>query len=109
MWISFGGLIGGIFAGLIAPHVFNGIAEYPILILAALLMMPGTFAGGPRRFLRQSSTGLVLAIMAGSLVWFHVPMSDAVLPIEIGLILLTGAMVLIRRQPACARTAAGTG
>jgi hypothetical protein len=27
LWTSFGGVIGGIFAGLIAPHVFNGIAE----------------------------------------------------------------------------------
>jgi hypothetical protein len=100
LWTSFGGLIGGIFAGLIAPHVFNGIAEYPILILAALLVTPGIFAGGPRRFLRQSSTGLVLAAVAGSFVWLHVPMTNAVLPIEIGLILLMGAMVLIRRQPA---------
>jgi hypothetical protein len=100
LWTSFGGVIGGIFAGLIAPHVFNGIAEYPILILGALLVMPGAFAGGPRRFLRQSSTGLVSAAVAGSLVWLHVPMTDAILPIEIGLILLMGAMVLIRRQPA---------
>ena len=61
LWTSFGGVIGGIFAGLIAPHVFNGIAEYPILILAALLAMPGAFAGGPSRFLRQSGPGLVLA------------------------------------------------
>jgi hypothetical protein len=100
LWTSFGGVIGGIFAGLIAPHVFNGIAEYPILILTALLVMPGTFAGGPRRFLCQSGTGLVLAAVAGSFVWLHFPMTDAVLPIEIGLVFLTGAMVLVRRQPA---------
>ena len=45
LWTSFGGVIGGIFAGPIAPHVFNGIAEYSILILAAPLAMPGAFAG----------------------------------------------------------------
>jgi hypothetical protein len=98
LWTSFGGVIGGTFAGLIAPHVFNGIAEYPILALAALLAMPATLAGGPSLFLRQSGPGLVLAALVASLV--YVPMTDAVLPIEIGLILLTGAMVLIRRQPA---------
>ena len=64
LWTSFGGVIGGIFAGLIAPHVFNGIAEYPILVLAALLAMPGAFAGGPSRFLRQSGPGIVLAALA---------------------------------------------
>jgi hypothetical protein len=57
LWTSFGGVIGGIFAGLIAPRVFNGIAEYPILILAVLLAMLGAFAGGPSRFLRQSGPG----------------------------------------------------
>lgn len=101
LWTSLGGVIGGIFAGLIAPHVFNGIAEYPILILAALLAMPGAFAGGPGRFLRQSGPSLVLAALAATLIWRHVRIpANAALPIEIGLILLTGAMVLVRRQPA---------
>ena len=101
LWTSFGGMIGGIFAGLIAPHVFNGIAEYPILILAALLAMPGAFAGGPSRFLRQSGPGLVLAALAATLMWLHVRVpANAALPVEIGLILLAGAMVLVRRQPA---------
>ena len=87
LWTSFGGVIGGIFAGLIAPHVFNGIAEYPILILAALLAMPGAFAGGPSRFLRQSGPGLVLAALAATLMWLHVRVpANAALPVEIGLI-----------------------
>jgi hypothetical protein len=101
LWTSFGGVIGGIFAGLIAPHVFNGIAEYPILILAALLAMPGALTDGPSRFLRQSGLRLVLAALAASLMWLHVRIpAVAALPIEIGLILLAGAMVLVRKQPA---------
>jgi hypothetical protein len=101
LWTSFGGVIGGTFAGLIAPHVFNGIAEYPILILAAMLAMPGALAGGPSRFLRQSGLGLVLAALAASSMWLHVRVpANAVLLIQIGLILLAGAMVLVRRQPA---------
>jgi hypothetical protein len=66
LWTSFGGVLGGIFAGLIAPHVFSGIVEYPILILAALLAMPGALAGGPSRFLWQSGPLLVLAALAAS-------------------------------------------
>ena len=101
LWTSFGGMIGGIFAGLIAPHVFNGIAEYPILILAALLAMPGAFVGGPSRFLRQSGPSLVLAGLAATLMWLHILVpANAALSVEIGLILLAGAMVLVRRQPA---------
>ena len=41
MWISVGGMIGGIATGLIAPHVFNWVAEYPLLIVLALLCRPG--------------------------------------------------------------------
>ena len=41
MWISVGGMIGGIATGLIAPHVFNWVAEYPLLIVLAVLCRPG--------------------------------------------------------------------
>lgn len=39
--MSFGGMIGGAFASLLAPSLFNWIAEYPILIVAAALCRPG--------------------------------------------------------------------
>jgi hypothetical protein len=40
--LSFGGMVGGLFAGLIAPFTFSWIAEYPILLaLAALCRPPG--------------------------------------------------------------------
>jgi hypothetical protein len=38
--LSFGGMVGGLFAGLIAPFVFSWIAEYPILIALAALCRP---------------------------------------------------------------------
>ena len=41
LWMAAGGLIGGIATGLIAPHVFNWVAEYPILIALAVLCRPG--------------------------------------------------------------------
>jgi hypothetical protein len=41
LWMAVGGVVGGIFAGLIAPRIFNWIAEYPLLLLAAVLCRPG--------------------------------------------------------------------
>ena len=41
MWMSAGGVIGGIFAGLIAPNVFTWVLEYPVLIVLAILCRPG--------------------------------------------------------------------
>jgi hypothetical protein len=40
MWIATGGVFGGIATGLIAPHVFNWVAEYPLLIALAILCLP---------------------------------------------------------------------
>ena len=59
LWISFGGMLGGVFAGLVAPNVFNNTYEYPILLAAALLVLPGMFAGGWRHFLRDAGPGLI--------------------------------------------------
>lgn len=39
LWMSFGGVLGGAFAGLAAPALFNSIAEYPLLLLAALALL----------------------------------------------------------------------
>jgi hypothetical protein len=41
MWMSFGGVVGGIFAGLVAPNVFNSVLELPMLIVLAILCRPG--------------------------------------------------------------------
>src|SRR5262249_42783113 len=48
MWMSTGGMMGGIAAGLVAPHVFSWVAEYPILIVLAGLGRPGGAAGARR-------------------------------------------------------------
>ena len=65
--ISFGGAVGGLFAGLIAPNVFNSTYEYPLLLALALLLLPAMIEGGWRRFIREGSTGLtagtILAIL----------------------------------------------
>ncbi len=58
LWTSLGGVIGGMFAGLLAPHIFNRTYEYPILIVAALLALPGAFSGSVRSFLWRISPAL---------------------------------------------------
>src|SRR6185437_13420952 len=49
--LSFGGMLGGLFAGLIAPFTFSWIAEYPILLALAALCRP---PGGEERLPRWS-------------------------------------------------------
>ncbi len=57
MLMSLGGVVGGIFNALFAPLAFNSLAEYPIALVAACLMLPpllsvtrpgGASSGDPR-------------------------------------------------------------
>lgn len=43
LWISIGGLCGGIFNSLLAPVLFNWLAEYPCAIVCGLLLIPWPF------------------------------------------------------------------
>lgn len=40
LWMSVGGVLGGVFASLVAPVSFSWIAEYPLLIIALLFVRP---------------------------------------------------------------------
>jgi spermidine synthase len=40
LWISVGGMVGGIFNSLVAPALFTEIAEYPLALVAACALMP---------------------------------------------------------------------
>jgi hypothetical protein len=64
--LSFGGMVGGLFAGLIAPYAFSWVAEYPILLALAALCRP---PGGNERFARWSSWYWpALAVLAVALI-----------------------------------------
>jgi len=64
--LSFGGMVGGLFAGLIAPYTFSWIAEYPILLALAALCRP---PGGKERLPRWTSWYWpFLAVLAVALI-----------------------------------------
>lgn len=67
--MSLGGVLGGLFAGLIAPQVFTRVLEYPILLVAVFLVRGDTweaFRAGDRRLLLAGAA--LLAVIAGSLM-----------------------------------------
>lgn len=39
--LSVGGVLGGLFNGLLAPRVFDTVLEYPLMLAVALLLVPG--------------------------------------------------------------------
>lgn len=44
MWMSLGGVIGGLFAALLAPQLFSEVFEYPLLLAATFACRPGALA-----------------------------------------------------------------
>src|SRR5262245_40596248 len=49
------------FAGLIAPNIFNNTYDYSILLAAALLILPVMFEGSWERFVRDAGSALIAA------------------------------------------------
>jgi len=97
LWTSFGGVVGGVFAGLAAPHLFNDIYEYPILIVAALLAMPGMFSADRRTMAKTWLREAVPVLLLGAaLVW--VPWAKQ-LPLQIVLVAIVVAILLQTRRP----------
>lgn len=62
--LSFGGMVGGLFAGLIAPYTFSWIAEYPILLALAALGRPA----GTTRVRGALALWLVMVAAAAALI-----------------------------------------
>jgi hypothetical protein len=100
MLMSLGGALGGIFASLLAPFLFNSVLEYPILLVAALVCRPRALAE-----LKALGAVKLAAVVAGLAAVFAVLSMDGVpdfLPIFVvgiaGLI-LSCVMLLARETP----------
>jgi hypothetical protein len=101
LWMSLGGVVGGVFAALVAPQLFTLVYEYPILIVAAALVLPGMFAGGRRRIVAEIGPVLAVAmlVVAGRFgLDIRLP-GTAAYAFQIVLVGLAAMMLLQRRRP----------
>jgi hypothetical protein len=98
MWMSLGGMIGGLSAGLIAPYVFSSVLEYPILIMLAVLCRPGLVLPQTRNarllwIVALTATSVVLLVRGP----FEDPLSDSGYKIALGVVL--AAALIFWRNP----------
>jgi hypothetical protein len=63
LYVSLGGVLGGIFNALIAPVIFPDIWEYPLLLVVACLARPASEAGNARA--RSADLYLPVGLLAG--------------------------------------------
>ena len=100
--LSAGGMVGGLFAGLIAPYVFSWVAEYPILIALAGLCLPFV----PVSWGRLNTLFWIAAVVIGIGILvpgavFGYVTTDKISNAVTGVVLIiAGAALLLVRHPA---------
>ncbi len=73
LYMSLGGVLGGMFAALLAPQLFNTVVEYPLLIIIGLFARPGVFAAlrkATAETLTRQQWGMIVGLV-GALVALH--------------------------------------
>jgi SAM-dependent methyltransferase len=80
LFVSIGGVLGGVFNALVAPELFSNTTEYPLVIAVACLLHALRLQGHKGALERRRDRGPVLA-EAQSL-----KVSDVVLPLMVGLL-----------------------
>jgi SAM-dependent methyltransferase len=80
VWISVGGLIGGVFTALIAPVVFNAIYEYPMMLALAGMLRPLNDAAKlePADLLLPFGLGAGLVVITSNMSGARSPFSIAI-------------------------------
>jgi hypothetical protein len=71
LWMSFGGVLGGIFNVLVAPFVFRSVTEYPLALALAFLLLPAGRGqeSGPALWRRDVALAGAVGLLAVALIW----------------------------------------
>ena len=102
--LSFGGMVGGLFAGLFAPFIFSSVAEYPILVaLAALCRPPGALWQPIERWFWPVAGAVTAALILPSLLGFQ---ATGALPTVLRAVVLVLAAISIACLRAPGKSAA---
>jgi hypothetical protein len=104
LWVSFGGVLGGIFNTLIAPIIFTTVIEYPLMLVISLAVA-GTAAHAPRPTLRVAANltlvwGLFATLfwaLGSQIAWFEKVIGDpkSSQPILLACLTLSGLALLM--------------
>src|SRR5579862_4742616 len=62
LWLSIGGVLGGIFNAIVAPLIFSTVVEYPLTLVLACLLIPGEGTTARRQ---QQVLDLALPVVIG--------------------------------------------
>ena len=99
--ISAGGMIGGLFAGLVAPVVFSWVAEYPILLVLAAFCRPIARLSWEwrDRVFWAAAVAVALAALAPGIVFGWIPQGNFATAVLVAIVVVAFASVLLMRRP----------
>lgn len=105
LWMSIGGVLGGLFCALVAPMAFDWTYEHPLLIVAALALLPARTVPAPLQRLwalpvagRALKVGVPLAFLAFALVGLRADAAPGLVSLLFPVFVLAG-LVAIGRPP----------
>ncbi len=101
LWMSFGGLLGGIFAGLLAPALFSSVIEYPLLVLASLLARPKLFGAALLTWRREAllASALLFAVAGPKLLLGYELAAENPALMMVYYLMLGGFIAISREKP----------
>lgn len=62
-WLSLGGMLGGLFNTLLAPVVFRGVIEYPLVVVAGCVLAAGPTGSGARAGWRLAIVPAIVGVV----------------------------------------------
>jgi hypothetical protein len=101
LFVSLGGVIGGAFAALVAPLIFNNVYEYPLALAAACLFRPREENDMPRLVDASFTAALLMGVMALLLLrWAPLDATIILASIGAGAAMLAAGWASEERPPA---------
>lgn len=93
LWMSLGGVLGGLFAALIAPKIFSEVFEYPLLLALSMACRPRVFSISLKD--RDELLVMWLLVATGILALIWIPWMSASFAVDYGEYGMTSAMVAL--------------
>ena len=102
LMMSLGGVLGGVFAALLAPQMFTSIFEFPLLVLAGLLVQPklqwlGRWKRHGLAFAAIAGGGIAVLLLAEALVPYNTVLKGREIALAVACMALFG-MFAARRS-----------
>ena len=103
LWMSLGGVLGGVFAAIMSPQIFNALFEFPLLLVLGMLCRPGlanAIADKARRIdaLKLAGGGLITIVALMMACRMQMIPVAAAGQITLLVILAGGVLMLLTRE-----------